>query len=105
MSTTTQQLTFGQRIGVFILAEISAVSASSIIILLGNIVVCFLNLVTCATVVNPNSSQQYSTVSIRLGSTRRWRLESAVHLFLLNQLVCDLIQSLGKRCTVQGDVV
>ncbi|KAI0257439.1 hypothetical protein BJV78DRAFT_1150341 [Lactifluus subvellereus] len=45
MSTTTQQLTFGHRIGVFILAEISAVSASSVIILLSYIAVCFLNLV------------------------------------------------------------
>jgi hypothetical protein len=39
------QLSFGERLGVFILAEISAVSAFSIIILLGYIAVCFLNLV------------------------------------------------------------
>ncbi|KAI0307919.1 hypothetical protein B0F90DRAFT_1678440 [Multifurca ochricompacta] len=73
--STANNLPFGQRIGVFILAEISAVSASAISILLGYIA--------------------YSTVSIRSGSKRRWRLESPVHLFLLNQLVCDLIQALG----------
>ncbi len=44
MSTVVNQLPFGQRIGVFILAEISAVSASSVIILLGHIAVRFLNL-------------------------------------------------------------
>jgi hypothetical protein len=44
MSTVVNQLPFGQRLGVFILAEISAVSASSVIILLGYIAVRFLNL-------------------------------------------------------------
>jgi hypothetical protein len=39
MSTTDVQLSFGRRIGVFILAEISAVSASSVILLLGYIAV------------------------------------------------------------------
>jgi hypothetical protein len=69
------KLTFGNRIGAFILAEISAVSASAVTILLAYIA--------------------YSTVSIRSGSRRRWRIESPVHLFLLNQLFCDLIQALG----------
>ncbi|KAH9044788.1 hypothetical protein EDB85DRAFT_1911234 [Lactarius pseudohatsudake] len=68
-------LTFGNRIGVFILAEISAVSACAVTILLAYIA--------------------YSAISIRSGSRRRWRIESPVHLFLLNQLVCDLIQALG----------
>jgi hypothetical protein len=45
MSTVVNQLHFGHRLGVFILAEISAVSASSVIILLGYIAVRFLNLV------------------------------------------------------------
>ena len=39
------QLSFGHRIGVFILAEISAIPSSSINILLGYIAVRFLNLV------------------------------------------------------------
>ena len=43
--STVKQLSFGYRLGVFILAEISAVSASSVIILLGYIAVCFLDLV------------------------------------------------------------
>jgi hypothetical protein len=94
---TTQPLSFGNRIGLFILAEISAVSASSVIILLCYIAVRLLNLVSRATCTNPSASQQYSTVSFRSGAKRRWRLESAVHLFLLNQLVCDLIQALGKQ--------
>ncbi|KAH9004330.1 hypothetical protein EDB86DRAFT_2165276 [Lactarius hatsudake] len=68
-------LTFGNRIGVFILAEISAVSACAVTILLAYIA--------------------YSAISIRSGARRRWRIESPVHLFLLNQLVCDLIQALG----------
>jgi hypothetical protein len=42
---STNQLSFGHRLGVFILAEISAVSVSSVIILLGYIIVRFLNLV------------------------------------------------------------
>jgi len=75
MSTSGNELPFGQRIGVFILAEISAISASSVIILLGYIA--------------------YSAVTIRRGAKRRWKLTSPVHLFLLNQLVCDLIQALG----------
>lgn len=66
---------FGLRIGVFILAEISAVSASAVTILLAYLA--------------------YSAVSIRAGARRRWRIESPVHLFLLNQLVCDLIQAVG----------
>jgi hypothetical protein len=45
MSTVVNQLHFGHRLGVFILAEISAVSASSVVILLGYITVRFLNLV------------------------------------------------------------
>ncbi|KAH9979246.1 hypothetical protein BGW80DRAFT_1275868, partial [Lactifluus volemus] len=75
MSPTSQPLSFGHRLGVFILAEISAVSALSVIGLLLYIA--------------------YSTLSIRKGATRRWKLESAVHLFLLNQLVCDMIQAVG----------
>ncbi|KAF8269313.1 hypothetical protein EI94DRAFT_1799338 [Lactarius quietus] len=75
MSPTPDVLTFGNRIGLFILFEISAVSASAISILLAYIA--------------------YSAVSVRSGSKRRWRIESPVHLFLLNQLVCDLIQTLG----------
>jgi len=68
-------LTFGQRIGLFILAEISAISASAVVLLLGYIA--------------------YSTIIIRRGAERRWRLQSPVHLFLLNQVMCDLIQALG----------
>jgi hypothetical protein len=45
MSTVVNQLAFGYRLGLFILAEISAASASSIIILLDYIAVRFLNLV------------------------------------------------------------
>jgi hypothetical protein len=45
MSSVVNQLHFGHRLGDFILAEISAVSASSVIILLGYIAVRFLNLV------------------------------------------------------------
>lgn len=44
MSTSGKKLLFGQRIGVFILAEISAISASSVVILLGYIAVRFLNM-------------------------------------------------------------
>jgi len=43
MVTKDDQLPFGQRIGVFILAEISAISALSVTILLGYIAVCFQN--------------------------------------------------------------
>lgn len=39
MSTDPSQLPFGHRIGVFILAEISAISAASVIILLAYIMV------------------------------------------------------------------
>ncbi|KAH9001019.1 hypothetical protein EDB92DRAFT_1961994 [Lactarius akahatsu] len=67
--------TFGHRIGVFILAEISAASACAVTFLLAYIA--------------------YSAFTIRSDSRRRWRIESPVHLFLLNQLVFDLIQALG----------
>ncbi|KAH9079687.1 hypothetical protein EDB83DRAFT_2671293 [Lactarius deliciosus] len=67
--------TFGHRIGVFILAEISAVSACAVTFLLAYIA--------------------YSAISIRSSARRRWKIESPVHLFLLNQLVFDLIQALG----------
>jgi hypothetical protein len=43
------QISFGNRIGTFILAEISAASASSIIILLSYIAVRFLNMVNRTT--------------------------------------------------------
>jgi hypothetical protein len=75
MSAYNSELTFGNRIGLFILVEISAVSASAVTILLAYIA--------------------YSAASIRSGSKRRWGIRSPVHLFLLNQLVCDLIQALG----------
>ena len=39
MSTLDSQFPFGQRIGLFILAEVSAISASSVVILLGYIAV------------------------------------------------------------------
>jgi hypothetical protein len=45
MSTVVNQLHFGHRLGDFILAEISAISASSVIVLLGYIAVRFLDLV------------------------------------------------------------
>lgn len=45
MSTVVNQLPFGHRLGDFILAQISAVSATSVIILLGYITVRILNLV------------------------------------------------------------
>lgn len=45
MSAMDDQFSAGQRIGIFILAEISAISASSVIILLGYIAVSFRNLV------------------------------------------------------------
>jgi hypothetical protein len=47
------QLSFGQRIGVFILAEISAISAASVILLLAYIAVRFQSLVVCSTSLNP----------------------------------------------------
>lgn len=49
MSTVVNQLPFGERLGVFILAEISAISASSVIILLGYIAVRSLNLLESST--------------------------------------------------------
>jgi hypothetical protein len=52
MSTLDNQLPFGHRIGVFILAEISAISASSVIILSGYIAVSFPNLVEWPTSLN-----------------------------------------------------
>jgi hypothetical protein len=97
MSTLSKPLPFGQRIGDFILAEISAISASSVIILLGYIAVRFLNPVEWHTSLNA-APLKYSAVTVRQDARRRWRLTSPVHLFLLNQLVCDLIQALGKRC-------
>ncbi|KAH9066383.1 hypothetical protein EDB87DRAFT_714430 [Lactarius vividus] len=75
MSTINESYSCNERIGIFILAEISAVSACAVTILLVYIA--------------------YSAINIRSGSRRRWRIESPVHLFLLNQLVCDLIQALG----------
>ena len=52
MSNSGNKLTFGQRIGDFILAEISAISASSVVILLGYIAVCFLNPIELPTSLN-----------------------------------------------------
>ncbi|KAF8274285.1 hypothetical protein EI94DRAFT_1794507 [Lactarius quietus] len=74
-SCPTNELTFANRIGLLILFEISLVSASAISILLVYIA--------------------YSTVSVRSGSQRRWKIESSVHLFLLNQLFFDLLLALG----------
>ncbi|KAI0053374.1 hypothetical protein FA95DRAFT_1481521 [Auriscalpium vulgare] len=67
---------FSHRLGIFILVEASVLSATAVTGLL-----CYI---------------AYSTVTIRKGSVRRWRLESPIHLYFLNQLVCDLIQAIGE---------
>jgi hypothetical protein len=53
MSTLNKPLPFSRRIGDFILVEVAAISASSIVILLGYIAVSFLDLVEWPT--SPNT--------------------------------------------------
>lgn len=98
-SDNSTTFNFGVRIGLFILFEISLVSACAIVILLAKIAVCFPRvrfLIATKTDSDLPSARQYSTVSLRSGSRRRWRIKYALHIFLLNQLVFDLIQALGK---------
>jgi len=77
----TAPLTFSERVGLIILAETSAVSASSILGLLSYIA--------------------YSAVSIKRGAPRRWRIEGPAEVYFLNQLVWDLFQATGGLMNIK----
>jgi len=76
--------TFGERLGLILLAETSAVSACSIIGLLSYIA--------------------YSAVCIIPGSSRRWRIGGPAQVYFLNQLLWDLVQAIGGLMNVKWAV-
>ncbi|KAI0067791.1 Snf7-domain-containing protein [Artomyces pyxidatus] len=79
--STVPPFQFGERLGLLFLVELSAVSAAAVSILLLYIA--------------------YSAITIRPGSIRTWKAESPVHLYFLNQLVCDLVQAVGGLMNIK----
>ncbi|KAI9446841.1 hypothetical protein H4582DRAFT_613174 [Lactarius indigo] len=73
--------TFGERLGLILLAETSAVSACAVIGLLSYIA--------------------YSAVSVTRGSSIRWRLSSPAEVYFLNQLSWDLVQAVGGLMNIK----
>ncbi|KAH9048062.1 hypothetical protein EDB84DRAFT_1459112 [Lactarius hengduanensis] len=73
--------TFGERLGLILLAETSAVSACAVVGLLSYIA--------------------YSAVSVTRGSSIRWRLGSPAEVYFLNQLSWDLVQAVGGLMNIK----
>ena len=98
MALTGSTFTFGERIGLVLLAETSAVSACAIIGLLSYIAV------SCVPSLRRNhdvnrlvvSFSKYSVVCVTPGSSRRWRLGGPAEVYFLNQLTWDLVQAIGE---------
>ncbi|KAN0141394.1 hypothetical protein V8E53_001150 [Lactarius tabidus] len=74
-------LTFGERLGLILLTQTSAVSACAIVVLLAYIV--------------------YSAVSVTRGSSIRWRLSGPAEVYFLNQLSWDLLQAVGGLMNIK----
>ncbi|KAI9438712.1 hypothetical protein H4582DRAFT_192953 [Lactarius indigo] len=83
MSSLTP-FTFGERQGLVLLAETSAVSACAVIGLLSYIA--------------------YSAVSVIRGSSVRWRLGGPAEVYFLNQLCWDLVQAVGGLMNIKWAV-
>ncbi|KAH9074301.1 hypothetical protein EDB83DRAFT_1953136 [Lactarius deliciosus] len=82
MSSPAQaSLTFGERQGLVLLAETSAVSACAVVGLLSYIA--------------------YSAVSVIRGSSVRWRLGGPAEVYFLNQLCWDLVQAVGGLMNIK----
>lgn len=74
-------LTFGERLGLILLAQTSAVSAFAVVGLLSYIA--------------------YSAVSVTRGSSIRWRLRYPIEVYFLNQLSWDLVQAIGGLMNIK----
>ncbi|KAH9172723.1 hypothetical protein EDB89DRAFT_2164381 [Lactarius sanguifluus] len=82
MSSPAQaSFTFGERQGLVLLAETSAVSACAVVGLLSYIA--------------------YSAVSVIRGSSVRWRLGGPAEVYFLNQLCWDLVQAVGGLMNIK----
>ncbi|KAI0247495.1 hypothetical protein BJV78DRAFT_911236 [Lactifluus subvellereus] len=81
MSLPASPFTFGERVGLVLLAEASGISACAIIGLLSYIA--------------------YSAVCITRGSSRRWRLGGPAEVYFLNQLGWDLVQAAGGLMNIK----
>jgi len=84
MANSGPPFTFGERLGLILLVETSAVSACAIIGLLSYIA--------------------YSAVCIIPGSSRRWRIGGPTEVYFLNQLLWDLVQAVGGLMNVKWAV-
>lgn len=93
--SSSSSFTFGERLGLVLLAETSAVSACAIVGLLSYIAVCSSNLIKGCQLTEPPSFAKYSAVSVIRGSPVRWRLSSPAEVYFLNQLSWDLVQAVG----------
>ncbi|KAI9508436.1 hypothetical protein F5148DRAFT_1149032 [Russula earlei] len=69
------QFTFGERVGLILLVQTSALSASAIVGLLSYIV--------------------YSAITILRGARKRWKIGGTTEVLFLNQLAWDMIQAVG----------
>ncbi|KAH9018714.1 hypothetical protein EDB85DRAFT_600355 [Lactarius pseudohatsudake] len=80
-SPARASFTFGERQGLVLLAETSAVSACAVVGLLSYIA--------------------YSAVSVVRGSSVRWRLGGPAEVYFLNQLCWDLVQAVGGLMNIK----
>ncbi|KAI0287246.1 hypothetical protein BC826DRAFT_60818 [Russula brevipes] len=81
MALPGPSFTFGERVGLILLAQTSATSACAIVGLLSYIA--------------------YSAVCIFPGSSRRWRVGGPAEVFFLNQLGWDLVQAAGGLMNIK----
>lgn len=98
MALAGSPFTFGERVGLVLLAETSAVSACAISGLLSYIAVSYGPCLHRDRDVNRlvTSFPKYSAVCITPGSSRRWRLGGPAEVYFLNQLAWDLVQAIGE---------
>ena len=91
---------FGTRMAMSFIVAASASSALSVAGLLLYIAVC----ITCVSTGTTNANRnppQYSTIAIRRNASRKWKMETQVHYYFVNLLLCDLILAVGMSY-VQG---
>ncbi|ETW87365.1 hypothetical protein HETIRDRAFT_431723 [Heterobasidion irregulare TC 32-1] len=81
MASTSPPLSVEERFGLLFIVEASSLSASAVLVLLSYLV--------------------YSASTIRKGAHQRWRIESPLHYYFLNLMLCDLIQSAGGMLSIR----
>jgi hypothetical protein len=105
MASSGPYFTSGENVGLFLLAGMSAISATAIIGLLSYIAVSCTPPALRVSIEDRTVSPQYSAVCILPGSSRRWRIGGPTGVYFLNQLGWDLVQATGESRDDGDDVV